>query len=86
MSRYPKADQSLDPNVAAASAQADVGTKGEACEEYRKSEVEFQPGERGADIVLLALPVVELAFAQPYAAEVEAEYGRPKEENTFMVW
>ena len=78
VSRHAEADQALDPDVAAAGAQADVGAEGEACEEDGTPEVELQPGECGADVVLLALPVVECAFTEPYATEVEAEYGQSK--------
>ena len=38
----------------------------------------FEPGEGGADVVLLAMAVVEGAFAEAGAAEVEAQDGKAK--------
>ena len=55
-----------------------MGAEGEAREENRLVQVGFHPVERGADVVLLALALVEVALAETYAAEVEAEYGESK--------
>ena len=71
-----EANQALYPDVSTAGTQTDVRTEGEARKQDRPLEVVLQPTERGADVVLLALPVIERTFAQPDAAEVEPQHGQ----------
>ena len=73
-----EADEALDADVPAAGTQADVGAEGEAGKEDGEFEIVFEPAERGANVVLLAVAMVECAFAEADAAEVEAQDGKAK--------
>ena len=70
-----EADESFDAGVSAGGAQANVGAEGEAGEEDWPAEVAVKPVEGGAGVLLLAVCVVECAFAEADASEVEAEHG-----------
>lgn len=76
-------DGAFDADVATGNAQADVGAEGESGEEDGEVQMLVEPVEGGADVVLLAAAVVMSAFAEPGAAEVEAEDGKAAELEGF---
>ena len=72
-----EADETFHANVAAAGAEADrCAPKGETGEEDRLAEVQFEPLQGGANVVLLAVAIVVDAFTETNAAEVEAQDGK----------
>jgi hypothetical protein len=75
-------DEACDPRIVATGAQTDVRTKREAGKEDWPVKFSIQPVESGADIVLLAMPLIVLAFAEFGAAEVKTENGKAEVLNS----
>src|SRR5690349_10714517 len=73
--------QRYQPNhalIVTSDAKARRRAKRKSTEDDRKGKSGFNPVERGADVLLLAMPAIVLAFAHSRAAEVEAQHREPE--------
>lgn len=74
MYRQSEPDQANYARIAAAHAQTNIRAKGKAGKEDRAPVLGREPVECGTHIVLLALAVIVLAFAQSGSAKVKAQH------------